>query len=405
MYTAGANGSGIGITTRSRNQAYLDCPRKGFLQYDAPNGSAGVRGWERRALNIFLSTGSYTHRVLELRLKGRAMAEVIPEVLRDYFAECSSRGLECELPDDSNYTIFEQAALVEAFGWGFERVWMPRLVEEYEWTPEMVEMELTTPLSDDLLLASRIDLVARRKLDGRLFEWNFKTVGQAGEKWYQGFEHDAQILTETLAYERNLGEKVDGVNILGLVKGNRVAVDAEGHEVRGDEQKERRPIARYIQRSPLIYGWKFDGNPPLEPAAYDYVSSRKKGWHRFAVWQEDFPFLAPENEGMSPIQYWTYWLPLEVVEQSFASVPPIMRDDTSIENHVVQIVGMEDCIRKGLEDEHGIDYSFPQNHRACIWPVRCGMYDMCYTAGVSDDPVGSGLYQPRTANHPIEEGQ
>ncbi len=403
------------ITTRSRNQAFLDCARKGYLGYEAPNDTdGGVKGWERRALNIFLATGIYTHQVIELRLKGASMKEAIQQAITEYFAEASSRGLECEVADDSNYAIFEQAAMIEAFGWGFERVWIPRMEAEWEWTPEMVEMELTTPLSDDLMLASRIDLVARRKLDGRLFEWNFKTVGQAGDKWYQGFEHDAQIMTETLAYERNFGEKVAGVNILGFVKGNRVGVDAEGHEVRGDEQKSMRPIVRYIQRSPLIYGWKFDGNPPLEPASYDYVSSRKKGWHRFPVWQEDaFREVCAENvtiageknvsiREMSPIEWWVKWLPLEVVEQNFASVPPVMRDDESVQNHVVQIIGMEERIASGVVDEIGVDHAFPMNHRNCIWPVRCQFYDACYTAGVGDDPVGSGLYQPRTANHPIE---
>lgn len=388
----------MNITSRSRVQAFLDCPRKGWWLYEAPSNGL-VKGWERHALNLFYATGIATHKGVENRLKGIDAKPAYDEAVAWYMEECARRGLDVEVPEDQLYTVREQAALVEAMLWGWERVRLPRILEEWEILE--VEVEEVTPLSDDLTLAGRADVVARRRMDGRVFVWNFKTTGQPGARWYEGFEYDAQLLTEALAVERRMGEQVAGVVIEGFVKGQRVAIDADGHEVRGDEQASQRPIVRYIQRSPLIYGWKVDANPPLSQAVYDYQSSRKAGWHRFPVWDD------PQWD----VERWVNWLPAEVVEQQFVSVPPIMGGQGRTDSLVKQIIGIENRakhrinqVARVVSDADELDLLFPQNFSKCLWPTKCQCFDLCHTPGVAENPAGSGIYQPRTANHPIELG-
>lgn len=386
---AGSRGE-VMITSRSAVSTYQQCNRRRYWAYEAPNGTA-TPGWERRKLAIPLVTGIYVHEGLEHALKGEAPTTAAGHAKAAYLTEVAGRGLAVEEGTDEAAVIEEQAAHIEALVLAWCRVRLPKWQEEYEVIE--VEVEDRVELSEDVTLAVRADAIVRRKYDHRMFVVNFKTVAQADERWLRGWEVDMQLMTELLAAERRHGHVFGGVIIEGLIKGRRMP-----------EKDNVGTVTGYRDTTPLLYGYKVDANPPLQPPEYGWEYTRRKGWYRFPVWKESWATSIP---GQSALDYWINWLPAEVVEAQFTVVPPIMRDEARIESKVRQIVGIEEDIAAGLRmvDQEGmLDRYFPQNEHSCVYPSRCAMYDLCFTSNVSDDPSGSGLYQPRKDHHALVGG-
>jgi hypothetical protein len=269
---------------------------------------------------------------------------------------------------------------------------------------EAVEMEEETALAGDVILQARCDAVLRRKSDGRLFIYNLKTASSPdSQKWQQAWETNQQVMLETLAVERRLGEKVYGVIIDGFNKGQRAPVWWDSlKEIR--EGGNGQPSAKWeAQRSRLLYGYKCEGNPPLSKTMYDFVGTVRKGWGKFAVWEEGHgsgPFVAP---GFTPIYLWVHWLPEEEVESAFVTLPPIMRTEEAVASKVRQVVGLVRRIEEGRYslNQEQLDYHFPQNDRACHWPSKCAFYGICHE-GAQEQPEAYGFVE-RKANHPEEE--
>lgn len=385
-------------TSRSANAAYLKCPRLRYLQYEAPNGTA-TPGWETRKLALPLATGIYTHEAVEGLMLGMTQHEAAAKAVASYKEEAAARGMDVEQGAVEGAVVEEQAAYIEAVTHAFARVRLPYWQREYDLVE--CEQEDRVPLSDDVTLAVRADAIVRRKADGRMFVVNFKTVGSADERWMRQWEVDMQLMTELLAAERRHGGEFGGVLIEGIVKGPRVKVDANLSEIR-DSGKE---VAGVITRNKLLYGYKRDADPPLKPLEYSSESQRAKGWYKFPTWREHFPSAA----GMTSLEYWVNWLPLEVVEDQFISVPPIARDATRIRSKVTQIISIERLVDAGAQAVRKVpgmlDECFPQNERSCTYPGRCAMYDACWVGNVAEDMAGSGLYVPRKDHHAIEGGE
>jgi len=420
------------LTSNSAYGTWHSCNRRRYWAYEAPNGTE-TRGWERQRMSLPLSTGGWCHRLVQgfftLEIRRQAAPDafigvplwdwvpegqlhptdasgVISAAVAGYCGEARERGLDLGLQMDGSLpeekfverTIREQAALLEAFGWAFLRVRLPRLLEEYELLD--VEREEYTLLSGDVGLQSRCDAVLRRRSDQRLFIYNLKTSGNPDKRWKDSFEVDAQLMTETLAVERRLGERFYGVIIDGFDKGVRVEMDYATLKERPKAEAEK----WFGQRSRLIYGYKCE-DIPGRPTLYDYEGTTRKGWGKFAVWEEAFD--QPQAEGISPVAYWVNWLPQEQVEAAFVTLPPIMRSDRAVESAVRQMVSQEKWIRQARltveespEPQILLDTQFPQNFRSCVYPSRCAFYELCH-GNAADDPVSNG-FQPRTANHPLE---
>lgn len=425
------------LTSNSSYKSYLDCQRKRYWEYEHLNED-GSRGLERKTLSLPLSTGGWCHKVVQglflLTLVKQHLAyapqsvlsaweewgkelgqgaptnasEVILACSQGYVGEVRRRGLEIGLSLDGfvaeekflERTIREQSALVEAFGWAYLRVRLPRILEEY-WLIG-VEQEEFTLLSGDVGLQSRCDAILRRKSDDKLFVYNLKTASSPdSRKWQELFEVDQQLMTETLAVERRLNEKVYGVIIDGFEKGQRVEMWWDSlKEVRGSSPQQGEKWQG--QRSRLLYGYKCEdipGRPPL----YDFEGTTRKGWYKFAVFENDFTGTNIASRGETPVEQWVNWLPIEQVEGMFAVLPPIMRSDEHVQRKVVQIVGQEVEIRVKRElVEHGesLDLHFVQNESHCIrfgTQHKCPMFQKCWSDH-SDD-----LYQPRKKNHPEVE--
>lgn len=382
--------------------SWQSCQRKRFWNYEADNGTA-VRGWERRAMAVPLVTGIYVHQGLEHALEGASPIRAAADARMGYMEEVKSRGLQLEAGTDEAAVVEEQAAHVEALVLAWCRVRLPKWLAEYEVVE--VEAEDRVPLAEDVTLAVRADAVVRRKADGRMFVVNFKTVAQADERWLKGWEVDMQLMTELLAAERRHGHEFGGVIIEGLIKGRRT-----------QEKDNVGTVTGYRDISPLLYGYKVDADPPLVREEYGWEYTRRKGWHRFPVWKETFPnptgLSYSPISGISSLQYWINWLPEEVVEAQFVTVPPIMRNTEMIDAKVRQITAIERQVAQGLhevdmQDNHEsrmfvLDYAFPQNEHSCLWPSRCPFWQLCWEHGTSNDVAGSGLYQPRRDHHAIE---
>lgn len=456
------------ITSNSAYGTFMTCPRKRWWAYEAPSGPsyAGVtdqnsaekelalvmhpetRGWERQRLSLPLSTGGWSHKIAQgllllqvisaswqigsdglvarlaaslsdwckdLELEGQKVPTNAPEAImacvEGYKAEVRQRGLDLGLTMDGQLpeerfverTIAEQSALLEAFGWAYQRVRVPRLLEEYEIIG--IEQEEFTLLSGDVGLQSRCDAVLRRRADQRLFIYNLKTSGNPDKRWHDQFEVDSQLMTETLAVERRLGERVYGVVIDGFDKGVRVEMDFQTLKERPKDGSEK----WYGQRSRLIYGYKCE-DIPGRPTLYDYEGTTRKGWGKFAVWEEEFPFahVGEMKNYLSPVQYWVNWLPIEQVEAAFITLPAIMRSDRAVESAVRQIVSVEKDIRERRDrielfeiSQALLDEEFPQNFRSCVYATRCQYFGLCHEGG-ADDPASNG-FVPRKSNHPSLE--
>lgn len=450
------------LTSNSAYSAFQDCPRKRWWGYEAISQYKGhflpeIRGWERKSLSLPLATGGWIHRVAqglflthgivkdwasvkrlavslsgwckELWLEGVRVptdsSTVILACLEGYLNEARTRGLDLGLQMDGSVAeeavaervIEEQGALLEAFGWAFLRVRLPQLLEEYELVD--VEREETSLLSADVGLQGRCDAVLRRRSDQRLFIYNLKTSSNPSDKrWQDHWQVDQQLMTETLAVERRLNERVYGVIIDGFDKGQRVRMDYHTFkEVRQPKTYSPQFAHHYVsheqalayegQRSRLIYGYKCEETVPGRPTLYDYEGTTRKGWEKFAVWQEQFCHQAPTTA----VQHWIEWLPQEQVEASFVTLPPIMREDRKLEAMVRQMVATERGIRKNRElveqcampnsnqyNEY-LDITSPQNFHSCHYPSKCWAYAICHE---DVNPEQDDRFVPRKANHPVE---
>lgn len=374
------------VFSTSSAKAYLDCPRKRWLQYEAPNGTA-THGLERVRMDVAPWTGIFTHQGIADLLKGVDIEKAVVDAMSAYRVEAGLRGLALESGGNAAYVIAEQTALIEGLLRGFNLVVLPRIFADYEVL--FVEQEEIVQMTPSLTFMARADAGLRRKSDGLVFVPNWKTVGGANDFWAKRFEYDVQMISECVAVEQRLGERVAGVLVVGLDKGRRTPPSPKEREA-GVEQ--------YRQASPLIYGYKTDSNPPMGKALYAPDYTRAKGWHRFNVWDDP--------DGMTVKRWVEEVLPRETLEAQFVQLPPIMRQDAHVDAWRRQTIAREERIAadaSACRAECGdIDTMFPQNTDACMRWGPCSMLDICWTPSVGEDPIQSGLFRPRQPHHLYE---
>ena len=96
-------------------------------------------------------------------------------------------------------------------------------------------------------------------------------------------------------------------------------------------------------------------------------------------------------------------------------IPPIhiYRNDDELRDLVDQMEAQERRVAEGVaqvhaatddgERRHALNVHFPQTRRACSYPTECQFTKVCYGGeDIRRDPVASGLYRIRRANHPQE---
>lgn len=360
------------FTSRSRIVAYANCPRYGYLAYDWQG-----TGLEAVQTSLPLAFGIEGHEALAGILLGTSVEMQLSKSIAAFAATIEAKGVRNE--EVTAFFVREQQALLEGTLRAFARVRLPALKADFEFVA--VEKEILWPVSPDIIDRVRCDVLARRRSDGGLFYVEWKTTSGGGDDWAKQWEHNTQLLANTLAIEETLGERVEGVMIEGLVKGRRKI----------DESLASPFFGQRIQNSPVCYGWVHEAT-----GDYSVRFPRGKGWRKIPTW---------EIPGGGTERWVNEIMGVEDCRALFAPVPPIRPRREHLERWRRQTIAAEreraaklDMVAK---DPRMLDMAFPMNDEHCFryWGHPCEFEPLCFGGEIAEDPVGSGLYQPHTPHH------
>jgi hypothetical protein len=445
-------------TSRSAAECYQDCPRYRYNQYFL--GGKGLVGVQK---SVPLVTGSAVHRGIEhlmSRLRIGEMPNVdiaVQEAVSQYRNDVEAVGfLDKTIKTDrqQEFTYNEQKALTE----GLVRAWaiaeMPRIVERYKVIAVEREIE-PIEIAPGVWFQSRVDAEMRELVSGDYFNYSIKTSKGWGEREENSYKSDLQGVTEIWAVEQDslradnlidemvkklgeldgysrypqanieqimgyllkkkLGKKVSGVRFCILIKGVRKKPDYYGND----------PDALYITYSPLIRGYKlitptevryshswFYPNPENKSGK----SAIGKGWEPFNVWESDISIkqwvemlasgsVQPEcgdiikQQVITPVEY-------------FRAEGEIGEAIEEVKAQEARIKGAVNLVEIAIGQDDQTEYSsllsryFPHVRKHCEFHFGgpCEYKALCWKPEVTQDPVGSGLYQIRTPHHEAERG-
>lgn len=358
-------------TSRSREVAYQNCPRLGYLGYDW-----GGTGLEPVSLSLPLVNGIAVHEILAAILGGVHPEEAISKELAKYEADVRARGVANEDLDGLEELIHEQSTMLAGTIWAWVESRLPRLRDQFDFLA--IERELQWPVSEGgPIMQVRCDALAREKQGGGLYYIEWKTTSQGGEEWAKQWEHNTQLLSNTLAIEEVLGERCEGVIIEGIIKGRRAVDRAKSSPFAG----------KRIQQSPLCYGY-------VNELSGEYRAgwTSAKGWTKIATWKE------------VPIRKWVERVMTEEERLAlFAPVPPIKPTPWHLARWREQFLAAEAerAERLSRVSDANINALFPMHDEHChrYWGAPCAFEPLCFRSAVSEDPLGSGLYQRRVDHH------
>jgi len=271
----------------------------------------------------------------------------------------------------------------------------------------------------------RTDLLAQRRTGSSLAYFECKTTGWESEAWAEQWDTDPQLALGTVDAEKLWGAEVTELYVVGLNKGRR----AKDRYEDADDQRKK-------QQSPLCYGYRRPGNPPLAPddwlPSYEWVTEhgevkRKSKAHRRAgIWtlaESDWPvWLAYRNSnpGLTPAEFWVRYLPESILDKVCFVLGPLNRQDTQLQGLLRGMLGIERRWQEALWGLYelqaaGHGWASPAFQAAldglipCSWHCRpfgrehqCEFVPICHRYQGWDDPIGSGQYQPRLPHHEPE---
>lgn len=393
------------FTDRSRIITYQTCPRKRWLEYHA----AGT-GVTLARQSVPLATGTFTHLGLAALLNGEDTDSAVVGALAAYDQLVSTRGLELEPAMDAFQLAQEQKALVEALLRVF--VIHPRGLPHIHANYDILEVEredVVHEFAPGIDFGARADGLLREKSTGDLYVLSFKTAARWDSRVDRQNQHDVQGLSEVMAIERRLGERVQGVLLVYLIKGDR------------SEYPDGSGI--YVQQSHLVRGWRREGITGQEfawrykwegPDVWPDTGRLRghtlgKGWERFNVWEANggvkawIDLLATgavqpdagdplDNVLVTPLPYFRQQSDMDTwVRQTQAQETQVAQDVAAVEAASATDLPLM------------LDTRFIQHRRSCDWPSVCEFQGICFgdpTALVN--PLGTGLYQRRVPNHATE---
>jgi hypothetical protein len=200
--------------------------------------------------------------------------------------------------------------------------------------------------------------------------------------------------------------KIEGILYLFAVKGQRRLDDYLGFKT---------------QDTPLAYGWVRRGNMPGEDEwAWKYKWASEEEGKKFSQLGKGFRKVSIWDNYEGGVKAWIDDLAARAItprhinpfEAIFPESLPVSRRADEIESWKRQVVSQESRVRQralAVEEAHGdeevLDREFPQHTANCYsFNSPCQFFDACFKPAVHADPLGSGLYQVRTANHPERVG-
>lgn len=345
-------------TDRSRIVAFQDCPRYRWLKYHA--GEAG-RGYERVALSLPRLNGSFMHAIAATALTGGDWRGALAVERAQYQAQTEARGIEGS-PD-----VLEQLCLLE----GLATLWvarrLPAILAEFDVVE--VEQEHVWPMTARLHDMVRVDALLRRKTDGALFLKEFKTARAFSPGWAAQFKHNSQILANLQAMESITGERIEGVEIEGMLK------------------------APY-----LAWLWRHsDGSVSLRG---------HKGWVKEPIWESMTTAEWVAHPIWSDLDRDQLFNPLVATRPASQQLERWREATIAQELDVERRLALLDATPE-IRRKRQLNLYFPMHDNHCnrYFGHACEMERLCYTEEVEADPLGSGLYQVRQPHHDEEGGE
>lgn len=377
---------------RSRLDCYQRCPRRYYWNYVYKG--LGLSPAKRP---LPLAFGGSCHLGLEQLLKSEGIEKAVEVALKEFELQARSRGLELK-PNESAYEVYrEQRALLEALLRAWYIVRYPSFIEEYEILD--LEREELWKVSPDISFMARADGVLRSKADGDLYVLSFKTTKQYNRKTGDQGRSDIQGLSELVAVEERLGERIAGIQMEYLVKGRR------------DEWPKGSGI--YQTSNPLIRPWI----GPNDRLAHTWFWEDLDGGHtlgsryrKAAIWDR-MPIadwisalasgqIQPEAGSVldkwivSPITYCRNRDEVESWKRQAAKEAGEMSRAGAYVTEMAEFKGYASA------DFHGaLDDAFVQHRHSCEYPTKCDFYDICFGAGPD-----SGKFVEREPHHELEQG-
>ncbi len=254
-------------------------------------------------------------------------------------------------------------------GWAIaaRQWWVPATLTDRK--VRLVETELILDRSP-LWVASTADAVLEIEAGayaGQLEVIDFKSTRDAGQNWQLHWPYAVQMHLQIKAVEEELKQPVAWLRVVGLMKGQ--------------------------ERYGRVY----------HPYVYAYRNADGKLFNDYATGRE----AAPMWEHFETLdQYTNYVVGLgpDVGMAQFPSSHPIFLNQRLLDELVQERTEREQQVAQGLEQDWPPGVLFPHAFHECrpAFGSECPYLAACHNAEVNRDPVGSGLYVPRTPHHDLE---
>ena len=388
----------IYLTDRSRIVTREECERKRFLNYDFDINGEPV-GVQRRTQSLPLLNGIETHETAARILTCQPLDKIIALMHERYRAQVKARGVSGH--PDAEALIREQTNLLEGMLRAFTRVWVPRILDEYDVVT--IEQPLDWVLAPGLVQKLRFDVVLRRKGDGQLVILDYKSMAYVSDAWSRKLERSRQTSLYISAAQEHYGEKVE-IAYLGMVKG-----------IYGKDTAKSSPFhEQKIQKSPYLYAYALMGDVGN---VYQTEYTNKKGFRKIRTY---------DHMSMAKWIDWLWDNERKTMQEAFTFNPPFSPTPRELER-VKQLVIREEL--KYLEDirqykalraraieaddpvllqqaQDFLDFvAAPMRDEACVMygmEHTCQFYGVCHTEGALESVLEDGEFEPREAHHNTE---
>jgi len=432
---------------RSRILTHQSCPRRRYFEYEVPTDGE-VNGVRPTRLDMNLLVGAAFHAGIECLLNDAMGAldlkdsvdnavDVALNGAKDwtgYWPQVKSVGLALEPEEDASYVYYEQAALVEALIRAYAVFVLPQVLDRFQVVD--VEREERADFSIPgftLHFLARVDGILLDKTTGEIFVLSLKTAKEWGKREDDSARHDMQGLSETRVVEQRLqawdAALKDGRN--GGIPDWFVQRHAAGaspqvsgvimqYALKGRRENSPKGSGKYCFNNALIRPWKkaddlnFGGAYAIRYEFQDSMGANHrlgKGWNRVNIWEDMgvkkwIDYLATQEIQGFP--------PGTAIASQFVLPVEYFRNPEDMDRWERQVCHQEkraaegrDLIRQASalgRLELALDECFPMHTRACDWPTKCSFQEVCFgPRAYLHDPISSGLYTIRTANHPSEK--
>lgn len=441
----------MGITYADRTRVLTGqlCLRKRYLETEFPTDGI-VPGIQPAHLNADLLVGICYHVGIQWLLSGNSVDEAVEAALTGdqerpgYWPLVKSKGLMLGDRENASYVYYEQASLVEALIRGYNYFALPQLLARFIIVEIEAEDKTLYTLPDgsfQMLWGSRVDALLMERETMDLYALSEKTTKEYNSRSANASLHDMQGLSEVSALDSRLAgwQKTwkEGGDVPAWFHKRAdegyapkmLGVKME-YALKGMKIETPKGSGQWFYSNALIRPWKKTDD--LEPkrrgrgssfgfpyaVSYDFTDDMGgnhrlgKGWNRINIWEDMGVKEWIDCVNSEEIQGFR---PGYAIENQFILPEDIVRNEEDMLRWERRTLHGERRIQIGREAvkaafgtpnfEDKLDEHFPPSSNACDYPTRCPYQEICFSNNKSFlyDPIGTGLFSIREANHKIEE--